>query len=172
MIPRPQPDEYAPYYADYLTRIPEGADVLGFLSTQLDALLHTLARIPDSAAAASWQPGKWTLKQEVGHLIDVERIFSYRATCIARGEQQPQPGFEQEDYAREAGSDLRTLADLAREFEMLRRANLLQFAHLTPEQAARRGTAGGNPFTVRAILHVMAGHTQRHLEKIRKHYGK
>ena len=172
MIPRPQPDEYPPYYGDYMARVPEGADVLGFLSTQLDALLHTLARIPDHEAASGWQPGKWTLKQEVGHLADVERILGYRALCLARGEQQPLPGFEQDDYARESRANDRTLADLAREFELLRRANLLQFAHLAPEVAARRGTASGMPVSVRAILYALAGHTQRHLEKIREHYVK
>jgi uncharacterized damage-inducible protein DinB len=172
MIPRPQPDEAAPYYADYIARVPEGADVLGMMSTQLDALLHTLARIPDHEASASWQAGKWTLKEEVGHLIDAERIFSARAVCIARGDRQPLPGFEQDDYVRESGAQRRTLTDLAREFEMLRRADLLQFAHFTPEQTARRGTASGHPVTVRALLYIMAGHTQRHLEKIREHYVK
>ena len=169
MISRPESSEYSDYHVDYISRVPEG-DVLGFLSTQLDAYLHTLAHLSEERASKPWQAGKWSLKQELGHLIDAERIFSYRALCLSRGESQPLPGWYQDAYTPAGGFDRRTLKDLTREFELLRRANLLQFGNLTADQAARRGTASGNPLSVRAALYVLAGHAQRHLDLIREHY--
>ena len=133
-IPRPLPGEYSESHTDYIAHVPKNidhnGDIMGFLSTQLDAYLHTLARIAEAQAAVPWQEGKWSLKQELGHLIDGERILAYRALALSRGKQQPLPGFEQDDYVREGNFHQRTLADLTREFELQRRANLLQFAHL------------------------------------------
>lgn len=169
MIPRPQPKEYSDYHADYISRVPEG-DVLGFLSTQLDAYLHTLALISEDRASKPWQAGKWSLKQELGHLIDAERIMTYRALCFARGESQPLPSWDQDVYTLEGGFERRTLKDLTREFELMRRANLLQFANLTPEQAGRQGLSSGKPMSVRSALYILAGHGQRHLDLIREHY--
>ena len=169
MIQRPERSEYSDYHVDYIGRVPEG-DVIGFLSTQLDAYLHTLARIAEDRAGKAWKEGKWTLKQEVGHLIDSERIMSYRALCIARGEIQPLPSWDQDNYTAQGGADKRTLQDLTRELELLRRANLMQFAGMSPETAARMGTSSGNPISVRALLYILAGHAQRHLDLIREHY--
>ena len=169
MIVRPTAAEHSEYHVEYISRVPEG-DVLGFLSTQLDAYLHTLALIPEERAAKPWHAGKWSLKQEMGHLIDAERIFTYRALCISRGESQPLPSWDQDTYTLAGGFDRRTLKDLTREFELLRRANLLHFAALSPEEAAKTGTASGNPLSVRAALYVLAGHSQRHLDLIREHY--
>ena len=169
MIARPQPDEYAPYYGGYISRVPEG-DLLALLAHQSSETLALLRSIPEARGAHRYAPGKWTVKDVVGHMCDTERIMSYRALRIARGDQTPLQGFEQNDYVPVAHFDRRTLADLGEELSAVRQATLHLFRHFDAEALVRRGTASGNPFTPRALGYVIAGHERHHVSILKDKY--
>jgi uncharacterized damage-inducible protein DinB len=170
MIPRPQSDEHAPYYAGYIQRVPEGSDIFALLSDQPDELRVLLQGISDVEANTHPAPGEWSVKEVVGHICDTERIFAYRALRIARGDTTPLPGFEQDDYVRATDFNARTVSDLVEEFTLQRRANLLCFRPLTAAEVERRGTASNNPVSARALLYIMAGHVMHHVESLKTDY--
>jgi len=161
MLTRPDRSEYADFYADYIAKVPDG-DVIAFLSAQPAAYRKLLGSLSDEAASARPQPGKWNVKQIIGHLCDAERIQSYRALRFARGDEQELHGFEQDDYVREARSDVRSLANLLDEFEGIRKSTVALLGSLPPDVEKRSGVANGSPVTVRAMAYIIAGHTQHH----------
>jgi hypothetical protein len=169
MIDAPKPDEYAPSHADYIRRVPPGP-ILDTLVRQSDEVTTLLAGLSDGQALFRSGPKEWSVKEIVGHMIDVERFYFHRAFTISRNDPAPLPGFEQEDYVREAGFDARPLADLLEEFRLLRRANVVALRHLTPAASARRGTADGKFITARALVYMLAGHVDHHLESLRTKY--
>lgn len=166
---RPTPDEYSAYYGRYIALVPEG-DVVEILTGQLEETLALLAPLTETQAAFRYGVGKWSVKQVVGHMIDVERIFAFRALAFSRGEQQPIPGFEQDDYVNQAGFDRRTLADLLEEFSLQRRANALMFRAMPSQAWGRAGVASGNPITVRALAYILAGHELYHRAILAERY--
>jgi uncharacterized damage-inducible protein DinB len=170
MIPRPQPDEYAPYYGQYIRRVPEGSDIFSVLSAQPNELRALLQPVSDEQANVRPAPGEWSVKEVVGHICDAERIFAYRALRVARADATPLPGFEQDDYVRATSFNARTLPDLIEEFALQRRSNVLCFQPLTDAELARRGTASNNPVSVRALLYMMAGHVMHHIESLTVDY--
>ena len=167
MLTRPERNEYGDWYVDYVARVPEG-NVLDVLEKQSKEMLAFLKTLSEEQAAQPPAPGKWSVKQVIGHLCDGERVFTYRALRFSRGDQTPLPGFEQDDYVRESHANERKLADLAAEYEALRRATIAFFRSLTPEAALRVGTASGATTSVRALAYITAGHEQRHLELMKK----
>jgi hypothetical protein len=169
VIPRPTPDEYAPYFGGYVGEVPPG-DVLAILERQMVETQELLRGLPASRATHRYAPGKWSIKEVVGHLSDTERIFTYRALCFCRSDRAPLPGFEEDDYVAAAGFDARPLADLARELETVRGATLSLFRGLSDEALLRRGTANGREFTVRAIAYIIAGHERHHVRVLRERY--
>ena len=169
MRDRPAATEYSPYYAGYVAGVPEG-DVLEILSWQLEDTLTLLRGLPESRGSTRYAPGKWSVKEVVGHLGDTERILVYRALRIARGDQTPLSGFEQDDYVRAARFDERPLAALASELETVRRASLSFFRSLDEEALGRRGVANGVEVTPRAIAFICAGHERHHVEILRTRY--
>jgi len=171
MIQPPQTDEYAPYYAGYIGRVPPGSDLFALLAAQPDELRALLHNVADDPASLPPKPGEWSIKEVIGHVIDTERIFAYRALRFSRGDSTPIPGFEQDDYVRGTDFNRRSLADLIEEFALVRGANILQFRTLTDAESQRRGTASGNPFTPRALLYCMAGHVMHHVESLKVDYG-
>lgn len=166
---RPAADEYAPFYETYVSLVPEG-DVVGTLGRQLEETLVLLRNVPASREDFSYEPGKWSVKEVVGHMTDAERIFSYRALCIARGDKANLPGMNQEDYMRAATFGDRRLADLAAEFEYVRRATLSLLRHLGEEAWLRRGTANDHEVSVRALAYILAGHEAHHVKVLRDKY--
>jgi hypothetical protein len=170
MPSRPRTGEYAPAFAGYVAQIANDEDVLAVLAAQLDDVRARLGPVPASRGDFRYAPGKWTLKDVVGHLSDTERVFAYRALRIGRGDPTPLPGFDDQAWVAEAGSDSRTLADLLEEWSLVRRATLSLFRHLPPEAWERRGTAGDNPVGVRALAYVIAGHTRHHLKVVEARY--
>ena len=166
---RPAADEYAPFYETYVSLVPEG-DVVGTLAQQLEETLALLRNVPASREDFSYEPGKWSVKEVVGHMTDAERIFSYRVLCIARGDKQNLPGMDQDDYMSSATFSQRRLADLAAEFEYVRRATLSLLRHLSAEAWLRRGTANDNEISVRALAHILAGHEAHHVKVLRERY--
>lgn len=166
---RPEPNEYAPYYEKYVSLVPE-TDLVGSLERQGAETLALLRGLSEEQGAHRYAAGKWSVKQLVGHVNDGERIFSYRALAIARGERQPLPGMEQDEYMAAVDFDARTLADLADEFETVRAATLHLLRHLSPEAWARRGIASDNEVTVRALAYIIAGHEAHHVRILRERY--
>lgn len=165
---RPAPDEFAAYYGRYIDRVPDG-DLVDTLRRQGPATAALLRGLAPALAGHRYAPGKWTLAQSVGHLIDTERIFGVRALRIARGDATAQPGFEQDAYA-EALPLARPLGDLADEFERLRATTVDLFASLSEPALARRGTASGHPLSARAAGWIIAGHELHHLTVLRDRY--
>lgn len=166
---RPQPAEYAPYQKTYIDKVPDG-DVLDILARQQDTLAQYFGDFPDERADFAYAEGKWTVKQVLGHICDTERIFAYRALRIARGDQTPLPGFDQDPYVEAATFTARTLADLAGEFIIVRENTLLLFRNLKDAQWNNLGTASGNPLSVRSCAYVIAGHTLHHLQILNERY--
>lgn len=166
---RPETGECAEFYRGYIAKVPDG-DVRITLALGLEKTLKLLWEIPAEREAFAYAPGKWTVKDVVGHLVDAERVFAYRALRFGRGDETPLPGFEQDDYVRRGGFAARTLADLASEFEHLRRANLLLFRGFHVETLSRKGVASGHEVTVRALLWIMAGHELHHAEILKARY--
>ena len=166
---RPGADEHAPYYSRYVSRVPDG-DIIATLRTQIAATLELLRGIPEGKSLTRYAPDKWSVRQVVGHMCDTERIFAYRALRIARNDPTALPGFEQDDYVSTARSDDRTLASLCDELEAVRRATLFVFEPLNDEELMRRGTASGNPVSVRALAYITAGHELHHVAILRERY--
>ena len=168
-VTQPEATEYAPYYGRYISLVPEG-DVLETLSQQLDTTLETLRGISEAQADYRYAPGKWSTKELVGHVIDTERIFAYRALRFARNDATPLPGFEQDDYISNASFNECKLSDLMSEFEHVRRGNLYMFRNLSDEAWRRRGVASNNEVSVRALAYIIAGHERHHMEILRTRY--
>ncbi len=166
MLTRPDRSEYADFYANYIAKVPDG-DVVAFLATQPAAYRKLLGNISEAEASVRPQPGKWNVKEILGHLCDAERVQSYRALRFARGDQNELQGFEQDDYVREARSDARSLSELLDEFESVRRSTLALFRSFPPGVEQRSGVANGSPVTVRAMAYIVAGHTQHHYELLK-----
>jgi len=170
MSSRPQPDEYAEYYGRYIDKVPNG-DVIAMLESQGDATQKLLASIGEEKAGYRYEPGKWSIKQVVGHITDSERVFAYRLLAFARGEKQPLPGFDQDAYMETASFDARSLAELAEGLASTRHATLTLVRSLDDEAWSRRGIASDNPVSVRALAWIIAGHERHHLNILRERYG-
>jgi hypothetical protein len=168
-INRPEEAEYASYYGKYVSLV-KGEDILTTLGDQSSGTLALLGDVPESHAGFRYAAGKWSIKELVGHVIDGERIFAYRALRFARNDRTPVPGFEQDDYIRNASFDSCSLADLAAEFESVRRSTLFMFKHLDGEAWTRRGVASESEVSVRALAYIIAGHELHHMGILRDRY--
>lgn len=167
---RPEAGEYAAYAQADIDFVP-GTDIVATLSAQLEETAAVFAPIDDQLASTLvYAPGKWTLKQVLGHISDDERIFAYRALCVARNDTRPLPGFDEKDYVRFASFNERLLSDLLQEFRIVRAASVALFASLTPEEWLRRGTVNGYSATVRGLAFHMAGHELHHLRIVKQKY--
>jgi uncharacterized damage-inducible protein DinB len=168
-VARPLPDEYASFYETYVSLIP-GDDILGVLEAQRAQTTRLLAARSEREGNFRYAADKWSVKEVIGHICDAERIFSYRALRIARGDETPLPGFEQDDYVIHARFGERTLADVAEEFAAVRLATLTLMQSLPEEAWKRRGTASNNPVTVRALAYIIAGHEVHHRKILDERY--
>jgi hypothetical protein len=166
---RPDETEYVPYYGKYVSLVPEG-DIVGVLGEQIGETHALLRSIPEERAGFRYAPDKWSIKELVGHLIDSERIFSYRALRFARDDKTALPGYEQDDYVRSGSFDDLALGDLAAEFASVRQATVLLFKHLNRDAWTRRGAANESEVSVRALAHIIAGHELHHRQVLRDKY--
>lgn len=169
VIPRPAPDEYAPYYAPYLQDLPEG-DLLRLLEQQAEAFLALLRTFGEGRGDHRYAPEKWTVREVVGHVTDAERVFAYRALRFARADATPLSGFEENAYVAAAGFGRRTLADLAEEFAAVRKATIKLFMGLDATVLDRAGVANGHRVSVRALAWIIAGHERHHARILRERY--
>ena len=165
----PLDGEFAPFYANYIAQVPKG-DVLRTLATQIGETLTLVRALPEERGGFRYAPGKWSIREVLGHLIDTERIFDHRALSIARGDANPLAGFDENAYALASGSDHRTIADLAAELEIVRRSTVALFSSFSGEAIRRRGTANNNAVSVRAVPFIIAGHERHHLHILRSRY--
>lgn len=165
---RPEATEYATHFEKYVSLV-EG-DVLETLARQGAETAALLGGIQEDAAGSRYEPGKWSVKELVGHIIDAERIFAYRALRFARGDQTPLEGFDQDPYVASGDFDARTLTSLAEEFGHVRASTLALLRPLGPEAWARRGAANDNEVTVRALAYMLAGHEAHHVRILRERY--
>ncbi len=158
---RPESSEYADYYANYISKV-SGSDVLGVLESQRLQMLQLFTGRSERDGSFRYAPGKWTVKEVLGHITDTERIFTYRALRFARADQTPLPGFEQDDYVRSGAFGERTLAGLAEEFGAVRSASVGLFRSFNEDAWPRRGLANQKEMTVRALAFMTAGHQIHH----------
>ena len=166
---RPDSSEYAPFYAGYIAKVPDG-DLVGVLEANLEEFSRTLSVLNEDRGRFAYAPGKWTLKEVIGHVIDAERVFSYRIMRIARGDETPLPGFDEKAWVPQSGANDRTIADLLSELRTVRAATLALLRHLPPDSVTRRGVASGHGVTVRALAWIVAGHPMHHLGILRERY--
>ena len=166
----PSSEEYAPFYADYIQRAAQKHDVYAAVSHQIEELHATLDSLSDAQACFKPGPAEWSIKEVIGHLNDVERVFSYRLLRVSRNDPTPLPGFEQEDYVRAAGFDRYSLHDLVNEFELLRKANLIAIGHMNEQAVDHRGTASGYPVSARALIYMLVGHVDHHMASLHEKY--
>ena len=166
---RPGPGEHASYYRRYIDLVPEG-DILDILRDQLGETLALLQQVPLEREGHRYAPGKWSIREVVGHLLDTERVFAYRSLTMARSDGADLPGMDQEEWARNSNAAARSLDDLAAEWAGVRRASLHLFGTLPEEAAGRTGRASGYDFTVRSFPWIIAGHELWHRERLRTDY--
>ena len=168
-LPRPADSEYAEYYGRYVAGVPDG-DILETLRDQLGVTLAMLQGLTEEQETFRYAEGKWSLREVVGHLVDTEWLFAFRALAMAREDGVDLPGMDQDVWVATAGADDRPLDESCAEWAALRRANIHMFASLSEQQGARTGVASGNPFTVRSFAWIIAGHELWHRGLIEEHY--
>lgn len=167
---RPLPSEYAAPHQPYVELVPE-EEILPAIEAQSTETQKLLASLDESRAAYRYAEGKWSVKEVVGHMVDAERIVGYRALALSRGEQEPLPGFDEDEYVRNAGFDAWKLGDLSEYYALVRRATIVFFRNLPDEAWSRRGVANGHPVSVRGLAWVIVGHERHHLQVLRDKYG-
>ena len=158
---RPKPGEYKPYFDRYISLIP-GNDILSTLEKQISKTLALLSERSEAEGDFRYAPGKWTLKEVLGHINDTERIMGYRALRIARGDKTPLAGFEQDDLVRNGPFADLSLASLIEEFKSVRASTLALLRTFRPQDWTRRGLVDNNEITVRALVYIIAGHELHH----------
>lgn len=165
----PGAGEFAPFYAGYVERA--GSDPIGLLERQLERFRKLGTMLTPEQAAHRYAPGKWSVKEMLGHLIDAERVFSYRALRIARGDTTPLAGFDENAYVAAAESDRRSVSDLVGEMTAIRAANIALYRSLDEAALMRLGSANAVPVSARALVFITAGHAEHHLGVLAERYG-
>ena len=169
MVSVPDASEYAGYFGRYISQV-EGTDLFAALAAGMARTQALLGGLDDSQALHRYAEGKWSIKEVVGHLIDAERIFAYRALRFARADKTELPSFEENAFVDNARFDVVPLGDLLREFSLVRQANILFFGQLNEEEWLRSGLASGNRMSVRALAWTIAGHEVHHRRILQERY--
>lgn len=167
MILAPEVTEYGGYFDTYISKV-RGSDVHELLLSQVEELRFMAQQLTEETAALPYSPGKWTYKQLIGHINDTEKIMFFRALCIARTEQQAFPGFDQDEYVHAADFDNVPLPDLMEDFEHTRHAIAYFVKHLSKDASRRQGTVSGNTTSARALIYIIPGHFEHHLEILKR----
>ena len=164
---RPSPGEYAPYAGEDIARV-AGDDAIEALRACARETVALFSTLPNKRI--TYAPGKWTLKEVLGHLIDDERIFAYRALCVARADTRPLAGFDEKEYVAATNFESRTFASLLREYDAVRASTIAFFESLSEEEWGRRGVVNGYEASVRGLAFHIAGHELHHLAVVRERY--
>lgn len=168
-MPRPVETQLPKSLADYIALVPED-DIMDAFFAQREAIAALFADIPAEKADHAYAPGKWTLKEMFQHIVDAERIFAYRALCIARAEKQNLPGFDENDYAKHSEAWSRNWEVLKEELELVRRSTEIMFNSFNASQLSIKGLANGVEISATAIGFILVGHMQHHIQVIRERY--
>ena len=166
---KPKDGDYAPYYSSYINFY-EDENILQVLEDQVKSSELFFKNVTEEQENYSYAKDKWTVKEVLGHMIDVERIMAYRALSFARGEKQSLPGFEQDNYVAETDFTKRTLNDLFGEFKAVRISNIILFKSFDEEVLNRRGNASSVDITVLALIYIIAGHERHHIQILKERY--
>jgi DinB family protein len=171
MARRPDPSEYAPHYDTYI-RLVDDADIAETLAWQMiGGTLDFYRSVSEDQSRGRYAPDKWSVKQVLGHVIDTERVFQFRAMVFSRGDERPLPGMDQNAWMAKCDFDRRSWTSLVEELEIVRASTMVLFRHLPEEALDRRGIASGHSVTVRALGYVIAGHERHHLAILKERYG-
>ena len=169
MINRPQPDEYSVYPARYVNLVGDG-NIVDLLQAQKDTIIDLFtAKLGNAKADYAYAEGKWTVKQVLGHMIDTERVFAYRALVFSR-EAIELPGFDQDVYTDNSNFANRSLEDLVEEYGVVRDSSIYLFKYMNEKQLTQKGIASGNPVSVRALAYMIAGHELHHINVMKERY--
>ncbi|MEO7309360.1 MAG: DinB family protein [Chitinophagaceae bacterium] len=166
---RPSPEDYSGFYKTYVDYT-TGDNLQQMFGDSLPQLESFLFSIPVAKASFAYAEGKWTLKELVQHCIDTERIFNYRALCIARGEQQNLPGFDENHYAASSNANARNWEGLVEELPLVRKATIMLFNSFNEEQLQQKGSSNNNPVTCNALGFIIIGHLMHHERIIKERY--
>lgn len=165
----PSKSEYANYYAGYVSNVPK-ENIIETLNSQMHEMYTFINAIPGDKAFFSYEDGKWTIKQVIGHMIETERVFAYRALAFSRRDPNPLPSMEQDNYVKFSNYNSRTIHNLANEYLAVRISSTHLFQNMTKEMLSLKGTASGVEFTVRSIPFIIAGHELHHIDVIKEKY--
>ena len=169
IVARPAANEYAPFYAGYINAVPEG-DLIQLLEAQRDETRQLLGRLDDTKAKHRYADGKWTIAEVLGHVMDGERVFTYRALTFARGDASQLPSFDENAWAVVSNAGQRPMRSLLAEYDAVRSATIELFRSFGEEEFARTGVASKNPVSVRALAYIVVGHEKHHLRILRERY--
>lgn len=170
MTGRPEAGEAAPYYSRYIDRVGDG-DIVGVLEAQRDEAVSLLETTTEERSHFRYALGKWSIRRVLNHVNDTERLFVFRAFWFARGFESPLPSFDQDAASAAAGADEISWARHVEDFRAVRAATVSFFGSLPAEAWTRRGIASENPFSVRALAYITAGHLLHHMAALRERYG-
>lgn len=166
----PEPREYNPYFEGYISRAREISDPVARLAEQLEAVLSLLNGLEPATRLHRYAPDKWSIQELLGHITDTERIFAYRLLRVARGDETPLPGFDENAYVVSAEAEKCEWGSLVEEFACVRRSSLFLLANLPEAAWTRVGTTSNHPTSVRALAYIMIGHAEHHLAILRARY--
>jgi uncharacterized damage-inducible protein DinB len=169
MITRPTLQEHDPAFSRYIARVPEG-HLIELFQLQTQNTHRFYEKLSEEKANYSYAPGKWSLKEVLGHIMDFERVFAYRTLCIARGEEQVLPGYDENDYARSSGYDRIPLSRLLQHYAHLRAATILLLEQIPENAWLRTGTVNQKSISLRALAYIMPGHELHHMNVIAERY--
>lgn len=166
---KPQPGDYPPFYQPYLDRVPEG-DIVELLTQAKAEMLVFLQTLPPDKWDHRYAEGKWSIREVMLHIIDAERIFTYRALRIARNDQTPLPGFDQDKYVPASNATNRSWDSIIREYMAVREATIQLFKYFIPEMWQNSGIASNKPITTLALAHITYGHERHHFIIMKDRY--
>jgi hypothetical protein len=169
VVNKPSQDEYPAYYHTYIKLVDEDNGIEA-LEKGLIEMKELISSIPAEKEMYRYAPGKWTVKEVLGHMVDTERVMSYRAMSFARAEKSKLPAFEEDDYVKEANFSGRSLASIVEEFEHLRHSNISLFKSFDAKILKRKGIANEKEISVRALMYILTGHQRHHTQVLRTRY--
>jgi len=162
-------NEYSPFYKNYITILGD-VNLLDILNDSLENLMNTLKDLPEEKLQYRYEEGKWTIKELIQHIIDAERVLSYRALRFARNDTTDLQGFDEDWYVNNSNGNSRDFNELLNEFSLIRKATISLFKSFSNEMLINAGSANGNNMSVRALGFIIAGHQIHHLNIIKEKY--
>ena len=168
-LPLVPADEAAPFYREFLAAFPDGRVGI-HLQAQVSELENLCANLSDSGAMFRYAEGKWTIKEVIGHVLDTERVFSYRLLRISRGDTTELPGFDEVTYVAEGQFNWRSVDELVLEFKLQRASTLALVSSIPPTAWTRQGTANAFRTSARALVYIILGHAAHHFALLRERY--